>query len=208
MRIKDTIYKLRTKAKMSQEQFATLFQVSRQSVQKWESGTSVPELSKIIEISKYFDISLDAMILNRDNRVTEELKYNKEMKPQYSNMHDWEFYTSDILTEYQQSVDEGLNIETYKDIFEAVAKLPKDEIKKKIGDILFEIVINSKQKEDYKYIEPSDLDGIKALRSEYYLTDKVDNLTVFNRIDYYLGYHNDFVVYTNTDTKKDYYYHN
>ena len=74
MRIKDTIYKLRTKAKMSQEQFATLFQVSRQSVQKWESGTSVPELSKIIEISKYFDISLDAMILNRDNRVTEELK--------------------------------------------------------------------------------------------------------------------------------------
>ena len=104
MRIKDTIYKLRTKAKMSQEQFATLFQVSRQSVQKWESGTSVPELSKIIEISKYFDISLDAMILNRDNRVTEELKYNKEMKPQYSNMHDWEFYTSDILTEYQQSV--------------------------------------------------------------------------------------------------------
>ena len=174
MGIKDTIYKLRTKAKMSQEQFATLFQVSRQSVQKWESGTSVPELSKIIEISKYFDISLDAMILNRDNRVTEELKYNKEMKPQYSNMHDWEFYTSDILTEYQQSVDEGLNIETYKDIFEAVAKLPKDEIKKKIGDILFEIVINSKQKEDYKYIEPSDLDGIKALRSEYYPTDKVD----------------------------------
>ena len=51
MRIKDTIYKLRTKAKMSQEQFATLFQVSRQSVQKWESGTSVPELSKIIEIN-------------------------------------------------------------------------------------------------------------------------------------------------------------
>ena len=87
MRIKDTIYKLRTKAKMSQEQFATLFQVSRQSVQKWESGTSVPELSKIIEISKYFDISLDAMILNRDNRVTEELKYNKEMKPQYSSSY-------------------------------------------------------------------------------------------------------------------------
>ena len=87
MSIKDTIYKLRTKAKMSQEQFATLFQVSRQSVQKWESGTSVPELSKIIEISKYFDISLDAMILNRDNRVTEELKYNKEMKPQYSSSY-------------------------------------------------------------------------------------------------------------------------
>ena len=62
MRIKDTIYKLRTKAKMSQEQFATLFQVSRQSVQKWESGTSVPELSKIIEISTKFNINKDKIL--------------------------------------------------------------------------------------------------------------------------------------------------
>lgn len=166
------IYKLRTSVKMSQEQFATVFEVSRQSVQKWESGASVPELSKIIEISKYFDISLDALVLNRDNRVIEDLKYNKMMKPQYSNIHDWEFYTSDILTEYQQSVDEGLDIETYKDVFMAVSRLPKDEIKKKIGDVLFEVVINAKQKKDYKYTEPSDLDGIKALRREYRITNK------------------------------------
>ena len=88
MIIKDMIYKLRTNAGMSQEQFAASFGVSRQSVQKWENGSSVPELSKIIEISKRFGISLDALILNRDSRVSEELKYNKEMKPQYSNMHD------------------------------------------------------------------------------------------------------------------------
>ena len=182
MKIGDVINKLRTNAKMSQEQFATLFEVSRQSVQKWESGTSVPELSKIIEISKYFDISLDALILNRNNRVTEELKYDKEMKPQYSNMHNWEFYASAILTEYQQSVDEGLDIETYKDVFEAVARLPKDEIKKKIGDVLFEVVLNSKQKEDYKYIEPSDIDGIKALRKKYYITDKVDKNLLSSKI--------------------------
>lgn len=183
MGINDMIYKLRTNAKMSQEQFATLCKVSRQSVQKWESGASVPELSKIIEISKYFDISLDALILNRDNRVVEELKYNKVLKPQYSNIHDWEFYTSDILTEYQQSVDEGLDIETYKDVFDAVARLPKDEIKKKIGDVLFEVVINAKQKEGYTYIEPSDLEAIKALRREYPLTvKKVDKHSLENKI--------------------------
>ena len=174
MGISNMIYKLRTNSKMSQDQFATLFDVSRQSVQKWESGSSVPELSKIIEISKYFDISLDALILSRDNRVVEELKYNKVLKPQYSNIHDWEFYTSAILTEYHQSFDEGLDIETYKDVFEAVARLPKDEIKKKIGDVLFEVVINSKQRKGYKYIEPSDLDRIKALRKKYQLTDKVN----------------------------------
>ena len=51
------------------------------------------------------------------------------VKPDYEKIHDWKFYTSDILVEYEQSVDEGLDIEKYKDLFEAVSKLPKDEIK-------------------------------------------------------------------------------
>ena len=182
MGINNMIYKLRTTAKMSQEQFATLFKVSRQSVQKWESGGAVPELSKLIEISKHFDVSLDALVLNRDNRVVEEMKYNKIMKPQYSSLHDWEFYTSAILTEYQQSVEEGLDIENYKDLFEAVARLPKDEIKKKIGDVLFEIVINAKKKEGYKYIEPSELDEIKSLRKEFSVSGKVDEKKLESKI--------------------------
>ena len=79
-------------------------------------------------------------------------------------MHDWEFYTSFILTEYKQSIDEGLDIELYKEVFEAVARLPKDEIKKKIGDTLFDAVINAPKRADYTYIEPSDIDEIKAVR--------------------------------------------
>ena len=174
MEIKTAIYKLRTDAHLSQQQFATLFGVSRQSIQKWENGASVPELSKLIEISKYFDISLDALILGNDNRLVEELKYNKVMKPQYSNLHDWEFYASDITTEYRQSVEEGLDIEKYKALFEAVSRLPKDEIKKKLGDVLFEVVSNAKQKDGYEYIEPSGLDAIKALRREYPISGTVD----------------------------------
>ena len=67
MSIKDTIYKLRTSSNFSQEQFANLFKVSRQSVQKWENGTAIPELSKLIEISKHFDISLDSLVLSVDD---------------------------------------------------------------------------------------------------------------------------------------------
>ena len=88
MRIKDTIYKLRTKAKMSQEQFATLFQVSRQSVQKWESGISTPDLDKLILISKHFGISLDSLILGHDNRVVEEISTLQGIKPQYQNLQE------------------------------------------------------------------------------------------------------------------------
>ena len=174
MAISNMIYKLRTGAKMSQEQFANLFKVSRQAVQRWESGVATPELSKIIEISKHFDISLDALVLDRNNRSIEIMDYNKSMKPQYSNMHPWETYFSNLETEYQQSVEEGLDIERYKDTFAAVARLPQDEIKKKLGDVLFEVVINAKQKEGYKYTEPSDLEGIKAARKPYPISGSVD----------------------------------
>ncbi len=167
MTLGNAINKLRTDSNLSQEQFATLFGVSQQSVQKWENGDSVPELSKIIKISKHFGVSLDALILGNDNRIVEEMKGTNQIKPQYTNIHDWEFYSSNLMTEYQQSIEEGLDIESYKDVFLAVSRLPKDEKKKNFGDVLFEIVANAKQKEGYPYIEPSDLESIKNLRKSY-----------------------------------------
>ena len=167
MRLGNAINKLRNDAHLSQEQFATLFGVSQQSVQKWENGDSVPELNKIIKISKHFGVSLDALILENDNRIVEEMKGTNRIKPQYANIHDWEFYSSNLLTEYQQSIEEGLDIEAYKDVFLAVSRLPKDERKKELGDILFDVVISANQKEGYPYMEPSDLETIRNLRTPY-----------------------------------------
>ncbi len=175
MAIGNMIYKLRTTAGMSQEQFSDLFGISRQSVQKWENGTSMPEMDKIIKIAKYFDISIDSLVLESDRRIREELKYNKEIKPKYVNMHDWEEYSANLLTEYSQSIDEGLDLKVYKETFAAVSRLPKDEIKKKLGDILFEAALNAKQSQEYKYTEPSDLEEIQGLRRRYTVqTKKID----------------------------------
>lgn len=70
------------------------------------------------------------MLLGRTRRiVVDELKY-KDIKPLYKNIHDWEFYASGIMDEYKQSTDEGLDIEQYKNVFEAVDKLPKRRNKK------------------------------------------------------------------------------
>ena len=164
MTIGNAINQLRLDSNLSQEQFAILFGVSQQSVQKWENGGTVPELSKIIKISKYFGVSLDALILGNDNRIVEEMKSTNQIKPQYANIHDWDFYSSNLMTEYQQSIEEGLDIETYKDVFLAVSKLPKDDKKKKFGDILFDIITSANQKEGYPYLEPSELEAIKDLR--------------------------------------------
>lgn len=182
MRINEMIYKLRTTKKISQEQFAVLFGVSRQAVQKWENGTAVPEVKKIVEMSKFFGVSLDNLILGHDNRTVEEMKYNKRIMPQYSNIYDWEFYSSNLLDEYQQCIDEGLDVERYKDVFKAVAELPKNEIKKRFGDILFDIVINAEQVKEYKYVEPSALEEIKCLRKEYLISDKSDEQKLKDKI--------------------------
>ena len=152
MSIGESIKKLRQSTGLSQEQFAVIFGISQQSVQKWENGDSVPELNKLIKISKQFGVSLDALILGNENRVVEEMKTTKAIKPQYENIHDWEFYSANLLIEYTQSIEEGLDLEQYKDVFFSVSRLPQDEIKKKLGDVLFEVVSNAKQKEEYHMI--------------------------------------------------------
>lgn len=167
-----TIHKIRTEAKLTQERFSEIFGVSQQSVQKWERGVATPDLDKLVMISKYFDISLDALILGNDNRIVDEMKKTKVIKPHYKNIHDWEFYSSNLLLEYQQSLDEGLDIEIYKDAFSSISRLPKGEIKKKLGDVLFEAVTSASQKEGYRYIEPSELEQIRELRKKHKLTKK------------------------------------
>lgn len=53
---------LRKKDNLSQEDFAELFGVSRQSVAKWESGDSAPDIFKCAEIAEHYDISVDIML--------------------------------------------------------------------------------------------------------------------------------------------------
>lgn len=96
------------------------------------------------------------------------------IKPDYEKIHDWEFYTHDILTEYKQCVEEGLEIEQYKELFEAIAKLPKSEISKDFGDVIFKAICSAKIKSDYPYTEPSDLEEIRTLRKPFPLDGTVD----------------------------------
>lgn len=53
---------LRKKENMSQEEFAERFGVSRQSVAKWESGESAPDVFKCSEIAEAYDASLDVLL--------------------------------------------------------------------------------------------------------------------------------------------------
>lgn len=61
MTIGEKLYELRTGKNMSQETLAELAGVSRQSVSKWETGGSVPELEKLFRLCDIFDVTLDEL---------------------------------------------------------------------------------------------------------------------------------------------------
>lgn len=85
----------------------------------------------------------------------------------YNNAHGFNRYLDDIMLEYQQSMEEGLDIEKHKGLFESVAAMKNDAIKAKMCDAIYELVINSEIRPDYKYNEPNKLNEIKALRKPY-----------------------------------------
>ena len=64
MSLGENIYKLRTGKHMSQEDFASALEVSRQSVSKWENDMAVPELEKLVKMAKLFEVSLDELVGN------------------------------------------------------------------------------------------------------------------------------------------------
>lgn len=70
MSLGERIYKLRTEKEMSQGDLADALEVSRQSISKWETNGSVPELDKLVKLSEIFDISLDELILDKPRPET------------------------------------------------------------------------------------------------------------------------------------------
>ena len=63
MALSETIYRLRTEHGLSQGDLASELDVSRQSISKWETGSSVPELDKLVAMSRLFGVSLDELVL-------------------------------------------------------------------------------------------------------------------------------------------------
>lgn len=92
MILAEKIIILRKKQGLSQEDLADKLGVSRQSVSKWESGQSIPEIDKIVVMSKLFDVSTDVLLkdeldINENGKAYEfTTKSNDELS--YENEYD------------------------------------------------------------------------------------------------------------------------
>lgn len=62
MKLCEKLYELRRTAGLSQEELAERLNVSRQAVSKWENGAAQPELSKLVELSRLYGVSVDELL--------------------------------------------------------------------------------------------------------------------------------------------------
>lgn len=76
MNIADRIQSLRKIKGISQEELADKIGVTRQSVSKWESEQSTPDIEKIILLSDYFEVTTDYLLKGIENVESAKIKKN------------------------------------------------------------------------------------------------------------------------------------
>lgn len=62
MAFSENLQYIRSQAGITQEQLAEQLEVSRQSVSKWESGSSFPEMDTLLRICDLYDVNLDTLL--------------------------------------------------------------------------------------------------------------------------------------------------
>ena len=71
MTLGENIVRLRTQKNWSQGDLADALEISRQSVSKWETDASIPELDKLLKLSELFDVTLDELVRGEEVPKTE-----------------------------------------------------------------------------------------------------------------------------------------
>lgn len=83
MKLSEKIVTLRNQNQLSQGDLAEKLNVSRQSVSKWETGASTPDLDKLIAMSELFHVTMDELVKDEDvfgNTQCESVVTNEDTK--------------------------------------------------------------------------------------------------------------------------------
>lgn len=72
MKISEKIIALRKKNGMTQEELASICNVSRQSISKWEADIALPETEKLLILGEVFHVSMDVLL--KDELALSEVK--------------------------------------------------------------------------------------------------------------------------------------
>ena len=187
MNIGEQINNLRKQHGLSQDDFANLFNVSRQTISNWENGKSYPDLEMIIKVSDYFKISIDELLKN-DVQTVKKIDNEKKAKKKYlilllvlcflGTVIIWGLYSK-----YQDSIEVDFTMEkheTYKNnetkeqsmnIANGYFSVPKDEkldvqVKGDIDDGKLHVTITNQDNKVYYQLDGQELNDLQTLYFE------------------------------------------
>ena len=78
MNFNEKLIDLRKSKGLSQEELGAELHVSRQTVSKWESAQSYPDFQRLVLLSDYFGLTLDALVRDVDEQEVREKNWNSE----------------------------------------------------------------------------------------------------------------------------------
>lgn len=82
MQLGQAIAQIRKERGLTQEAFAKMYNVTRQTVSNWENEKSYPDLSTLVKISDEFNVSLD-VLLKGDFRMVKDIDKKIKKQPFY-----------------------------------------------------------------------------------------------------------------------------
>lgn len=83
MNLGKKILKIRKDNKMSQDEFAEILDVTRQTISNWENFKNYPDIETLIKISDKFNISLDVLLKGDQqmiSKIDKQVKASKKFK--------------------------------------------------------------------------------------------------------------------------------
>lgn len=78
MTLPERLMKLRKAAGLSQEEVADKLELTRQTVSKWETGQSSPDLDKVLPLCELYNITPDELLHEGGSEEADELKAQKD----------------------------------------------------------------------------------------------------------------------------------
>lgn len=120
MSLGSSLFKARKKAGLSQETVAEKIGVSRQTISKWETNETIPDIYQSKKLAKLYNLSLDELIefdieLNEINNVIQNSNEEKDSKIDWTKARGKKY---PILVKYQKEVDIPKYAKIIRQLFE------------------------------------------------------------------------------------------
>ena len=78
MKFNERLIKLRKENALSQEELGEKLNVTRQTVSKWELGQTTPDMDKLVEMAKLFNVTTDELLKETDEKEEANTSYNNK----------------------------------------------------------------------------------------------------------------------------------